>query len=157
MIIGIVAISENMAIGRDGKLPWHYSEDLKFFKRTTTGHTIVMGFNTWQSIGKALPKRLNVIMTRNKKIEYQERVLVLRNVDDAVVLSQYINGDMFIIGGAQTYKSFAGVIDKWIVTKIPIVVDDADAFMPADFLDDFEEVGMETLDGNLAARFYERI
>ncbi len=155
-IIGIVAVSENLAIGKDGKLPWHYSEDLRFFKRTTMRQTIVMGFNTWTSIGKALPKRLNVIMTRSKKIEYQERVLVLRNVDDAVVLSQYINGDMFIIGGAETYKSFAHVIDKWIVTSIPETIEGADAFMPADFLDEFEEVGREVIADALTVRMYER-
>jgi dihydrofolate reductase len=56
-IIGIVAIAQNYAIGKDGKLPWHYPADLKFFKQTTTNHAVVMGFNTWKSIGKPLPNR----------------------------------------------------------------------------------------------------
>jgi dihydrofolate reductase len=147
MIIGIVAVSKNLAIGKDGKLPWHYSSDLKFFKRTTSGNTIVMGFNTWKSIGKPLPKRLNVIMTRSRTIKYMERVLVLRRIEDAIVLSDYINGDMFIIGGAETYRSFAHAIEKWIVTEIPETVEDADAFMPADFLEGFEKSAAGDIDG----------
>lgn len=157
MIIGIVAVAKNLAIGKDGKLPWHYSSDLKFFKKTTTGNTIVMGYNTWESIGKPLSKRLNVVMSRTKSIEYQARVLVLRDIDDAVVLSNYINGDMYIIGGAVTYESFAGVIEKWIVTEIPETIEGADAFMPESFLDDFEESNSETIDGGLNVRTYARI
>ncbi len=65
MIIGIVAVAKNFAIGKDGKLPWHYSADLKFFKETTLNHAIVMGFNTWNSIGKPLPKRLNIVLSQN--------------------------------------------------------------------------------------------
>jgi len=58
-IIGIVAVGKNLEIGKDGKLPWHYPADLSFFKRTTSGHVIVMGFNTWLSIGRPLPNRKN--------------------------------------------------------------------------------------------------
>ena len=71
MITAIVAIARNFAIGRDGKLPWHYSADLKFFKRTTSGHTVVMGFNTWKSIGKPLPNRLNIVLSRTRTIDPQ--------------------------------------------------------------------------------------
>ena len=155
-IIGIVAVAKNLAIGREGKLPWHYSSDLKHFKRTTSGNTIVMGYKTWLSIGKALPKRLNVVMTRTKSIEYQQRVLVLRRIEDAIVLSQYINGDMYIIGGTETYRSFAHVVEKWIVTEIPETVKDADAFMPADFLEGFEETRSEEIGEGLAVKTYVR-
>ena len=155
-IIGIVAVSRNLAIGKDGKLPWHYSADLKFFKRTTLNNAIVMGFNTWESIGKPLPKRLNIVLTRKRSIEYQERLIVLRRVDDAIVLSRYINGDMFVIGGASTYRSFADVIEKWIVTEIPIHVEDADTFMPANFLEGFEEEGSQELGDGLTVRTYSR-
>ncbi|HSK71207.1 MAG TPA: dihydrofolate reductase, partial [Pyrinomonadaceae bacterium] len=68
-IIGIVAIAQNYAIGRGGKLPWHYSADLKFFKETTLNNAVVMGFNTWKSIGKPLPKRLNIVLSRSAEIE----------------------------------------------------------------------------------------
>src|SRR5438045_4056667 len=76
-IIGIVAIAKNFAIGKGGKLPWHHSADLKFFKETTTGNAIVMGANTYRSIGKPLPDRLNIVLSRNSSIEPVPEVLRL--------------------------------------------------------------------------------
>jgi len=64
MITGIVAIAQNLAIGKNGRLPWHYSSDLKFFKQTTLDNAVVMGFNTCKSIGKPLPRRLNIVLSR---------------------------------------------------------------------------------------------
>lgn len=138
MIIGIVAIAKNFAIGRGGKLPWHYSADLKFFKETTTGNAVVMGANTWRSIGKALPNRLNIVLTRSGKIETPYDVVKLNNKQAVIELAKHAKGDIFIIGGAQVYRELANVIDKWIVTEIPITIDDADTFMPQDFLDGFK-------------------
>ncbi len=157
MIIGIVAIAKNYAIGKDGKLPWHYSADLKFFKKTTLNSAIVMGFNTWASIGKPLPKRLSIVLSRNREIENQPRVILMRDKKEVIALSKYLNGDIFIIGGAETYKTFAEVIDKWIVTEIPEAVEDADAFMPKEFLDEFELIDTENLDDNLKVKFYEKL
>ena len=85
--IGIVAIAKNFAIGKDGKLPWHHSADLKFFKQTTLGNTVVMGSNTWRSIGKPLPGRLNVVITRGSDIAEEENVKVLSTVDQAAELA----------------------------------------------------------------------
>lgn len=155
-IIGIVAVSKNLAIGRDGKLPWHYPADLKFFKRTTLRNTVVMGYNTWESFDKPLPKRLNIVLSRSRNIEYQERVIVLRRVEDAVILSRYINGDMYIIGGSKTYSGFSDHIVKWIVTEIPLTVEDADTFMPNDFLEGFEESGSQSLGNDLTVRTYRK-
>lgn len=137
MIIGIVAISKNYAIGKDGKLPWHYSADLKFFKEKTTGKTVVMGSNTWKSVGKPLPNRLNIVLTRSD-IELPLEVMKLPSVEDVVELSKRSENDVFIIGGARVFESFADVIEKWIVTLIPEVVEGADAFMPANFLEQFD-------------------
>ncbi|MBK8465604.1 MAG: dihydrofolate reductase [Chloracidobacterium sp.] len=137
MIIGIVAISKNHAIGKDGKLPWHYSADLKFFKETTTGNAIVMGSNTWRSIGKPLPNRLNVVLSRSN-VETPPDVMKLNSVEEVVELSKLLIKDVFIIGGAQVYESFADVIEKWIVTFVPETVEGADTFMPKNFLDEFE-------------------
>ena len=78
-IIGIVAIAQNFAIGLRGKLPWHYSADLKFFKETTLGNAVVMGFHTWQSIGKPLTKRLNIVLSRTNSIENQPNILLVRS------------------------------------------------------------------------------
>ena len=138
MIIGIVAIAKNYAIGKDGKLPWHHSADLKFFKETTTGNAVVIGSNTWRSIGKPLPNRLNIVLSRSGKIEAPSDVMKLTSIDEVVELSKYLNRDVFIIGGAKTYLAFSDVIDKWIVTVVPDEVEGADTFIPLDFLDGFE-------------------
>lgn len=153
MIIGIVAIAQNFAIGKDGKLPWHYSADLKFFKQTTSGNAIVMGRKTFDSIGKPLPNRLNVVLSRTNEIE-NSQILVLRNKDEVLELSKYLKGDIFIIGGATIYQEFANIIEKWIVTEVPETVESADAFMPEDFLKDFEVTEKIKLDENLFVKIY---
>ncbi len=153
-IIGIVAISKNYAIGKDGKLPWHYSSDLKFFKETTTGNAVVMGSNTWRSIGRPLPNRLNVVLTRSGSVETPPEVLKLSSKDEVIDLCKYINRDIFIIGGAKTYANFADLIDKWIVTYVPVEVEDADTFMPLDFLARFDETNEIALDGGLVVKIF---
>ena len=155
-IIGIVAIAKNYAIGKDGKLPWHYSADLKFFKRTTLNSAIVMGFNTWESIGKPLPKRLSIVLSRSREIEHQSRVILMRSKKEVIALSKYLKDDVYLIGGAETYKTFAEVIDKWIVTEIPETVEDADAFMAKDFLDGFTLDESIDLDDELKVNIYIR-
>ena len=157
MIIGIVAIARNFAIGKNGKLPWHYSADLKFFKQTTVDNAVVMGFNTWESIGKPLPKRLNIVLSRTRKIENQTNVLLLRSNEEVLALSKYLNCDLFIIGGAETYKNFADVIEKWIVTEVPETIEEADAFMPEDFLNDFKLRETKMLENDLKVKFYEKL
>lgn len=155
-IIGIIAIARNFAIGKEGKLPWHYPADLRFFKQTTLNNAVVMGFNTWQSIGKPLPKRLNIVLSRTKNIENQPDVLLLRSVEETLALSKYLNCDLFIIGGAQTYENFADAIDKWIVTEIPEIVEDADTFMPEDFLGEFKLEETKELEDDLRIKFFEK-
>ena len=155
MIIGIVAISKNYAIGKDGKLPWHYSADLKFFRETTTGNAVVMGANTWRSIGKPLPNRLNVVLSRSD-LETPPEVMKLNSVDEVVELSKLLVKDVFIIGGAQIYKAFADVIEKWIVTFVPETVDGAEAFIPEDFLDGFEVEKTIDLDDDLHVKILHR-
>lgn len=154
MIIGIVAIGQNFAIGKDGKLPWHYSADLKFFKETTSGNAVVMGFNTWKSIGKPLPKRLNIVLSRSNTLENQPNVLLVRSKEEVLALAKYLNGDLYIIGGAETYKNFADVIEKWFVTEIPESIEDADAFMAKDFLEEFEEAETKRLGEVLKAKIF---
>ncbi len=156
MIIGIVAIAENFAVGKDGKLPWHYAADLKFFKQITTGNAVVMGFNTWKSIGKALPNRLNIVLSRSATLENQPEVLLLRSREETLLLARYLNGDLFIIGGAQTYANFADSIERWIVTEIPESVPDADTFMPPDFLSEFEVCETREIGDGLRVKIYEK-
>ncbi|MGI8883288.1 MAG: dihydrofolate reductase [Pyrinomonadaceae bacterium] len=154
MIVGIVAIAKKFAIGKDGKLPWHYSADLKFFKQTTSENAVVMGFNTWTSIGKPLPKRLNIVLSRSQTLENQPEVLLLRSIEEVLALSKYLNCDLFIIGGAETYKNFADRIEKWIVTEVPASVEDADTFMPPDFLNEFELRETNDLENDLKVKIF---
>jgi dihydrofolate reductase len=156
-IIGIVAIAQNYAIGKDGKLPWHYSADLKFFKQTTLNHAVVMGFNTWKSIGKPLPQRLNIVLSRSSNLESQPSVLLLRSTNEVLSLANYLNCDLFVIGGAKTYENFADTIENWIVTEVPETIEDADTFMPKDFLDGFEMKKTKELENNLRVKIYDRI
>ncbi len=155
-LIGIVAIAENFAIGKGGKLPWHYPADLKFFKETTTGNAVVMGRTTWDSIGRPLPNRLNIVLSRSGSIEPQPGVIVLRSKEEVLSLAGYLRGDVFIIGGAKTYENFADVIDKWIVTEIPETVEDADVFMPRDFFEGFDESERRELGEGLTVRTFRR-
>lgn len=155
-IIGIVAIAQNFAIGKDGKLPWHYSADLKFFKETTSNHAVVMGFQTWQSVGKPLPKRLNVVLSRSQTLKNEKGVLLLRSKADVLELSKYLNCDLFIIGGAKTYETFFDAIEQWIVTEVPETIQDADTFMPQDFLDEFELKEIKELGDELRVKFFNR-
>ncbi|MBX3267923.1 MAG: dihydrofolate reductase [Acidobacteria bacterium] len=156
-LIAIVAIAENFAIGKGGKLPWHYPADLKFFKETTMGNAVVMGRTTWGSIGRPLPNRLNIVLSRSGSIEPQPGVILLRSKEEVLSLAGYLKGDVFIIGGAKTYENFADVIDKWIVTEIPETVEDADVFMPRDFLNGFRSVTRTPIDGDLKVVEYERV
>jgi dihydrofolate reductase len=157
MIIGIIAIAKNFAIGRGGTLPWHHSADLKFFKQTTLGHTVAMGSNTYRSIGKPLPGRMNIVLTRNKELEVGEGVQILTSVEQVAEAAKYVPGDIYIIGGSQVYRSCSHLIDRWIVTDVPDAADDADTFMPEDFLAGFREIGTKDLGDGLKVRVLERV
>jgi len=156
MIIGIVAISTNYTIGKDGKLPWHHSADLRFFKETTTGNAVVMGSNTWRSIGKPLPNRLNIVLSRSRALELPADVRKLSDVNEVVALSKDLDSDIYIIGGAKIFEAFADLIDKWIVTVVPDEVDDADTFIPENFLDGFEVEETKDLGDGLNVKILHR-
>lgn len=155
-IIGIVAVAKNLAIGKEGKLPWHYSSDLKFFKQTTSGHAVVMGYNTWLSIGKPLPNRKNIVMSRSRSIDDFPEVVVARNVDEVLDIAKSSVTDIFVIGGAETYGLFADSIDSWLVTEVPDEPSGADAFMPSDFLNGFCETEEIELEGGLKVKTFTR-
>ena len=156
-VIGIVAVDQNGAIGKGGSVPWHYSADLKFFKKQTTGNACVMGHRTWLSLGKPLPNRLNIVMSRGSEIEEQESVILLRDKASVLSLKPYLSCDLFIIGGRQVYQTFLSEIDRWIVTEIPLAVSDADTFMPEDYLQGFKSYDSRELEENLKVTFYERV
>ena len=155
MIIGIAAVDRKNAIGKGGKLPWHYSADMKFFRETTTGHAVVMGRKTWLTIGKPLKNRLNIVLSRDSSIEPQDSLLVLSDVDSVISFNNSLTTDLFVIGGAQIYQAFLPHIEKWIITEVPLTVSGADAFMPEGYLDGFKEIDSKKLDDDLVAKFYE--
>ena len=112
-MIAIAAMSRNRVIGVDGRIPWHISEDLKFFKRTTLGHIIVMGRKTYDSIGKPLPGRENWVVSREADIA---GVTVLRSFD---AISEPTDGrQLYIIGGAQLYAALLPRCTELLLTHI---------------------------------------
>jgi dihydrofolate reductase len=156
MIIGIVAVDRQGAIGKGGKLPWHYSADMKFFKETTIGNACVMGYKTWLTLKKPLPNRLNIILSRQSQIEPQQSVIVCRDVESVLSLVKDLEGDLFVIGGAQVYRSFLPHIEKWIVTEVPLTIEGADAFVPENYLEGFTESNSKQIDEGLRVVFYDR-
>jgi len=115
MISLILAIDKNNLIGNKGRLPWHIPEDLAYFKKITTGHTVVMGRKTFESIGKALPERRNIIITRKKNF-IAEGCIITHSVKEVLDLTK--NEEAFVIGGGEIYKLFLPYAKKLYITKI---------------------------------------
>ena len=125
----IVAISDNNAIGRNNELLWHISEDLRFFKRTTLGCPVIMGRRTFESIGHALPKRVNIVISRG--FNTAEEVAVAGSLDAAFKVAEETNLEKcFVIGGGQIYSQALPLVDRLIVTHVHTVIEGADTFFP---------------------------
>lgn len=115
-LTAVVAMTGERVIGKDGKLPWHLPEDLAFFKKTTSGHPIVMGRKTYESIGRPLPKRRNIVLTRDLGWR-AEGVEVIHAPGDLMKLSG-IDGQVFVIGGAEVYRAFTPLLESWLVSHV---------------------------------------
>lgn len=129
MISIIAAISENRALGKDNKLIWHISEDLKRFRRITASKSVIMGRRTFESIGRPLPNRLNIVITKNPQYK-AEGCIVVNSLDEAIQKAKATtDGEIFVIGGGQIYTQAIGIADKLYLT---IVKGDheADVFFP---------------------------
>ena len=131
----IVAIADNNAIGRANALLWHISEDLKFFKRTTSGSPVIMGRKTFESIGRPLPKRTNIVVSRG--FDAPEGVVVVPSLEEAykaalaAIPDEIGDTRCFVIGGGQIYAQALCNVDRLIVTHVHTVIEDADTFFPA--------------------------
>ena len=143
----IVAIDDKRGIGKNNRLPWHIPEDLKRFRRLTSGHTIIMGRKTFESISRVLPGRTNIIITRNP--QYQaEGALVVLSLDEAIEKAKEIDDqEVFIIGGGEIFKQALPITDKLYLTLIDAHANEADIFFP-EYKEDFtkktfEEEGVE--------------
>ncbi|CAN7702109.1 dihydrofolate reductase [Paenibacillus sp. LjRoot153] len=121
----IFAMDRNRAIGVNNKLPWHLPGDLKFFKNVTMGHPILMGRKTYESIGKPLPGRRNVILTQNTAYQ-AEGCEVIHSVDEAI--DAFRDQELFVIGGAEIFKLFASHVNRMYITYIEDEFE-ADTFM----------------------------
>lgn len=118
MLSIIVAVSKNNVIGKDNKLIWYLPEDLKRFKKLTTGHTIIMGRKTFESLGRVLPNRKHIVLTNNSNIKIENENIEV--INDIKLLDSYINSkdENFIIGGAAIYRLLMPYASKMYVTKI---------------------------------------
>lgn len=114
----IAAFDEERGIGKNKNIPWHYSEDLKFFREKTTGHSVIMGRKTFESLPKnfrPLPDRENIVLTRSGLNE--ESVKVANSLDEAFEIAE--NEKVFIAGGASVYEQTLSLADKMVITRIP--------------------------------------
>lgn len=142
IVSAIVATANNNVIGKDNGIPWYLPADLKFFKRTTLNHHIIMGRKTYESIGRPLPKRTNIIVTRN--LYYLiSNCLVAHSVEEALAIAKN-NGEeeVFIIGGSEIYKQSMPFIDRVYLTQVMLEVE-GDTFFPELSPSEWREVSSE--------------
>lgn len=143
LISAIVATAKNNVIGKDNQIPWYLPADLSYFKKTTLGHHIIMGRNSFRSIGRPLPKRTNIVVTRDPFFS-ADGVLVAHSVEEALGMA-YDGGEeeVFIIGGGEIYKETAELWDKIYLTKVELETE-GDVFFPEINPDEWKEIWQET-------------
>lgn len=140
IVSAIVAVGENNEIGRDNDLMWSLPKDMRWFVDNTRGHTVVMGRKTLDSLGKPLPKRLNIVITRNEDFN-PEGVIVTHSVDEALkVAEQEGTDEVFIIGGGHIYEQTLGMLDRLYLTKVHGTFKGADTFFPEVNINDWKVV-----------------
>lgn len=128
----IAAAADNMAIGRKGGIPWHISEDFRYFKSVTLGHPVIMGRATWQSIGgKCLPGRRNLVISRSAGApeDLAAGAEFFTSLEEALA-SAGADGEVFIIGGGSVYRQAMPLADKIYLTTVHTTIDQADTFFP---------------------------
>ena len=154
----IVAASENSVIGYKNALPWHISEDLKNFKKITINHSVIMGRKTFESIGKPLKERRNIVISRDKTLKI-EGVEVVNSLDDAVYRTKDEN-EIFIIGGEQIYKIALPISTNMHITRVYSTIE-GDAFFPTFENSQWKILSQNDLESNEGLKFsfidYERI
>ncbi|MCL2097201.1 MAG: dihydrofolate reductase [Bacteroidales bacterium] len=138
MLSIIVAIAKNNAIGKDNQLLWHISEDLKYFKRITSGHTVIMGWMTYQSIGRPLPNRRNIVISETP--DPIEGTLVVPDL--AAALQHVADEEAFVIGGGITYRNALPLAQKLYITYVDANYE-ADTFFPEIDLQQWREISRE--------------
>jgi dihydrofolate reductase len=123
----IAAVSKNDVIGKDGKIPWYITEDLKRFKKITKGHPVIMGRNTFESIGKPLSERINIVVT--KRDLNSEGIVVAHQIGEALSIAQRYDNEVYVIGGERIYREFLDLTNKIELTRVNRIVK-GDAYFP---------------------------
>ncbi|MCA9321996.1 MAG: dihydrofolate reductase [Planctomycetes bacterium] len=136
----VIAADEDGVIGKDGQLPWRLPADLAHFKRVTMGHPIVMGRKTWESIGRALPGRFNIVISRKPGFEALGAQVV--SSLEAALWAAGDTDELMVIGGAEIYRLFHDRSDRIHLTRVHAHID-GDTHLPQGFLDGFVEVSCE--------------
>lgn len=134
-IILVAAHDKNNLIGNNNKLPWHLPEDLKHFKDTTRGNTVVMGRKTYESIGFPLPNRRNIILTRNKDLKI-DGCDIVADMQDILSNKELADKKLMVIGGTEIYKLFLDVADELVITEVNGEYE-GDAYFP-EYKEDFK-------------------
>ncbi|XJZ25878.1 dihydrofolate reductase [Bacillota bacterium Lsc_1132] len=141
MISFIWAMDENRVIGKNNQLPWRLPEDLKFFKRVTMGHPVAMGRKTHESIGRLLPGRENIVITRNTDF-FCEGCTVFHSVEGFVSYANQLDEEVFVIGGAEIFRSLLRFASRFYITYIHEQFD-GDTFFPPIDLSNWELLSRE--------------
>lgn len=142
LVSAIVAVAKNNVIGKDNQIPWYLPADLAYFKRTTLEHHVIMGRNSFHSIGRPLPKRTNIVITRDPFFQ-ADGVLVAHSIEEALGMA-YDNGETeaFIIGGGMIYEESQALWDKVYLTEVDLEVE-GDVFFPTLHPEEWRETWSE--------------
>lgn len=143
----IAAVAENGCIGIHNKLPWYLPEDLKYFKAVTSAKPVIMGRSTFESLGRPLPNRTNIVITRNRDFRAPDGVHVVHSLDEALKIAESVafiagNDEIVIIGGAQIYAEALPKVQRMYLTEVRKQVE-GDAFFPAWNKSEWQETGRE--------------
>lgn len=133
LISSIAAVSKNRVIGLEGEMPWHLSADLKWFKQTTLGHCVIMGRKTFETFGNGspLPKRTNIIITRQTNYKMPNNCLLANNLNNALKIAHNLQQtEVFIIGGGQIYAAAMPYAHKLYLSLVAVDVPNGDTFFP---------------------------
>ncbi len=133
----IAAVGKNLELGKKNELIWHFKEDMTFFKNNTINKTVVMGRNTYESIGRDLPNRKNIVLTsRNIK---NDNIITINNIENILKYIKENKEEIMIIGGAKVYQEFLSYASNLLLTEIESIDDKADTFFPRFNKEDFNK------------------
>lgn len=142
----VAAVGRNRVIGRDGGLPWERTGDLAHFKALTVDHVVVMGRRTYESIGRPLPHRTTVVVTRRPDWAGPEGVLVAHDIASALALAASIDDEVFVIGGAEVYAAALPHADRLVLTEVD-QAPEGDTYLPDVDADSWREAGRDPHQG----------